>query len=74
VLRKHSYALRRKLGPVADEHGGLLASEYLGRVVDLDYPAMRRFFHTDRIADSGMMRRIANLEYLADRLGSRLAA
>jgi asparagine synthase (glutamine-hydrolysing) len=45
----------------------------MSRVVDLDFPAMRRFFHTDRIADSGMMRRIACLEYCAAFLGSRLA-
>jgi asparagine synthase (glutamine-hydrolysing) len=72
-LRQRSYALRRRLGPVADEHGGLLTPEYIGRVVDLEFPVMRRFFRVDRIADSGMMRRIANLEYLAARLGSRLA-
>lgn len=72
ALRQASYAIRRRLGPVADEHGGLLSSEYMGRVVDLEYPAMRRYFRTDRIADSGMMRRIANLEYLAARLGSKL--
>ncbi|MEA3029089.1 MAG: hypothetical protein QOG13_414 [Sphingomonadales bacterium] len=72
ALRQRSYAIRRRLGPVADEHGGLLTPEYMGRVVDLDYPVMRRYFRTDRIADSSMMRRIANLEYLAARLGSRL--
>jgi asparagine synthase (glutamine-hydrolysing) len=72
-LRQRSYALRRRLGPVADEHGGLLTREYMGRVVDLDYPVMRRFFRTERIGDSGMMRRIANLEYFAARLGSSLA-
>lgn len=72
ALRQRSYALRRKLGPVADEHGGLLAPEHMGRVVDLDYPVMRRYFRTGRIADSGLMRRIANLEYLAARLGSKL--
>ena len=72
-LRQRSYALRRRLGPVADEHGGLLSPDYIGWVIDLEFPAMRRFFRTDRIADSGMMRRIANLEYLADRLGTRLA-
>ena len=60
-------------GSIADEHGGLLAAEYMGRVVDLDYPVMRRYFRTGAITDSGMMRRIANLEYLAGRLGSRLA-
>jgi asparagine synthase (glutamine-hydrolysing) len=72
-LRQRSYALRRRLGPMADEHGGLLSRDYMGRVVDLDYPAMRRFFNVDRINDSGLMRRIANLEYLAQRLGGKLA-
>lgn len=72
ALRQRSYALRRRLGSVADEHGGLLSPDYMGRVVDLDFPIMRRFFEVERIADSGMMRRIANLEYLAGRLGSRL--
>ena len=72
-LRQKSYAIQRRLGSVADEHGGLLSREYLGRVIDLDFPAMRRFFNPERINDSGMMRRIANLEYLAARLGSRLA-
>lgn len=74
ALRQRSYALRRRMGPVADEHGGLLSPDYIGRVVDLDFPAMRRFFRTDRIGDSGMMRRIANLEYVAAKLGSRLRA
>jgi asparagine synthetase B (glutamine-hydrolysing) len=72
-LRQRSYEIRRRLGPMADEHGGLLGPEYLGRVVDPDYPAMRRFFHVERIRDSGLIRRIANLEYFAQRLGSKLA-
>jgi len=72
ALRQRSYALRRRLGPVADEHGGLLTPDYMGRVVDLEFPIMRRFFRTERIADSGLMRRIANLEYFAARLGTRL--
>jgi len=71
-LRQRSYALQRRLRPMADEHGGLLSPEYLGKVIDLDFPIMRRFFNTDRINDSGMIRRIANLEYLAARLGTRL--
>jgi len=71
-FRQRSYALRRRLGPVSDEHGGLLTPDYLGRVIDLEYPAMRRYFHTERITDSGMMRRIACLEYFAAHLGGRL--
>lgn len=73
-LRQKSYALRRRMGPMADEHGGLLTSEWLGRVIDLDFPTMRRFFRPEEITDSSLLRRVANLEYLAQRLGSRLAA
>jgi asparagine synthase (glutamine-hydrolysing) len=74
ALRRRSYALRRRLGPVADEHGGLLSPDHMGRVVDLDFPIMRRFFRTDAIGDSGMMRRIANLEYLGAKLGAKLVS
>lgn len=70
--RGRTYALRRRLGPVADEHGGLLTPAYLGRVIDLNFPAMRRFFRTRAVSDSGAYRRIATLEYLAGYLGSRL--
>lgn len=69
-VRQKSYAVQRRLRPVADEHGGLLTPDYMGRVVDLEYPAMRKFFQTERITDSGMMRRIACLEYLGTRLAS----
>ena len=61
------------MGPMADEHGGLLTPEWLGRVIDLDFPVMRRFFRPERITDGGLLRRVANLEYFAERLGSRLA-
>jgi asparagine synthase (glutamine-hydrolysing) len=72
-LRQKSYALRRRRGPMADEHGGLLGPEYMGRVVALDFPVMRRFFHPEAINDSGLMRRIACLEYFAAHLGGKLA-
>ncbi|MEM8695542.1 MAG: hypothetical protein AAGE05_05920 [Pseudomonadota bacterium] len=72
ALRQKSYAIRRRLGPMGDEHGGLLTDDYLGRVIDLDYPVMRRFFRIGEIGDSSAMRRVANLEYLAQRLGSKL--
>lgn len=72
-VRQHTYALRRRLGPMGDEHGGLLSPDYMNRVIDPDFPAMRRFFRIDAITDSGLWRRIANLEYLAGKLGSKLA-
>jgi asparagine synthase (glutamine-hydrolysing) len=72
-LRKNSYAIQRRLKPMGDEHGGLHSDEYMGRVVDLDYPHMRRWFQVDQVTDSGLKRRIALLEYFAAHLGSRLA-
>ncbi|MFV0625078.1 hypothetical protein ACBY01_13860 [Sphingomonas sp. ac-8] len=71
-LRQRSYAIQRHLRPMRDEHGGLLSPEYMHRVIDPDFPAMRRYFAMDRITDSGMWRRIACLEYLAGQLGMRL--
>ena len=73
-LRQKSYAIQRRFRPMGDEHGGLLTDDYLSRVIDLDYPVMRRFFRIENIDDSAIMRRIANLEYFAERLGSKLAA
>ena len=72
-LRKNSYAIQRRLKPMGDEHGGLHSDEYMGRVIDLDYPIMRRWFAVDNVTDSGLKRRIALLEYFAAHLGSRLA-
>lgn len=71
-LRKNSYAIQRRLKPMADEHGGLHADEYMGRVIELDYPIMRRWFRVENVTDSGFKRRIALLEYFAAHLGSRL--
>jgi hypothetical protein len=69
-MRQRSYAAQRRLGPVRDEHGGLLTPDYLGRVVDLDLPLMRRFFRPERIGgDTGLLRRVACLEYLGEKLG-----
>jgi len=71
-MRRLSHPLKNRLNLTTDDHGGLLSPEFLGRVIDLSYPAMRRYFQMDRLRDPGMRRRIANLEYLATWLGSRL--
>jgi len=73
-LRKRSYAIQRRLRPMSDEHGGLFDPEFMGRVIDLEFPSMRRYFHLGNISDSGLWRRIACLEYLSAFLGSRLSA
>lgn len=71
-MRRRSYALRRRLGPMEDEHGGLLTPAYLGRVIDLHFPHMQRFFRPQNIRDTGLYRRVAALEYLAQHLEDRL--
>lgn len=72
-LRQRSYAVGRWLGRAGDEHGGLMSPIFLGRVIDLHFPAMRRFFDIEGVRrDPGLYRRVATLEYLAQRLGSRL--
>lgn len=73
ALRRRTYAIRRRLGAVRHDHfGGLLGDEWLGRVLDLDFPFMRRFFKVENVADPALYRRIATLEYLCQHLGSRV--
>lgn len=72
-LRRRTYALRRRIGAVGDEHGGLLTPDYMNRVIDPEFPIMRRFFAVEHIVDAGLWRRVANMEYLAQRLGSKLS-
>lgn len=71
-MRRRSYALRRRLGPMEDEHGGLLTPAYLGRVLDLHFPHMSKFFRVQNIRDTGLYRRVAALEYLAQHLEGQL--
>lgn len=71
--RRRSYALQRRIRPMGDEHGGLLAPDYMRRVIDLKMPLMRRFFRVERVTDSAVWRRLAALEYLGTWLGGRLS-
>lgn len=71
AMRRWSNRMRQRLRrPAAPS--GFMAPEYLGRVIDLDFPAMRAFFNVNRPLDAGLLKRIATLEYLAKSLGSRL--
>jgi hypothetical protein len=72
-LRKKSYVIQRRLWLLADQHGSLFSPEYMGRVIDLEFPAMRRFFRIENVTDRGLLQRIACLEYFARHLGTRLA-
>jgi asparagine synthase (glutamine-hydrolysing) len=71
-VRQKSYALRRRLHLSSDDYDDFLSPEYLGRVLDPEFPVMRRYFRPQAAIDSGLRRRIACLEYLAVRMGSRL--
>jgi hypothetical protein len=71
-VRERTYLVKRRRGRMMDEHGGLLSPDYMGRVIDLSFPVMRGYFDVARINDGGLWRRIACLEYLAQKLGSKL--
>ena len=73
-LRQKSYGMRRRLGLTSKEYARYLSPHYLSLVIDLEFPVMRRYFNPERIDDFDLIRRIACLEYLAARLGSRLGA
>ncbi|MCH8684234.1 hypothetical protein [Pedomonas mirosovicensis] len=73
-LRRYGWRMKQAIkGRPALQPTGFMAPEYLGRVIDLTFPAMRRYFRMDRLADATLYRRIATLEHLAGKLGSRLA-
>lgn len=75
ALRRRTYQLRRMLGRTRHDHfGGLLGDDWLGRVMDLEFPHMRRFFNIGNIADPALYRRVATLEYLCQHLGSKISA
>jgi hypothetical protein len=71
-VRERTYLVKRRRGRMMDEHGGLLSPDFMGRVIDLSFPILRNYFDVARINDGGLWRRIACLEYLAAKLGSKL--
>lgn len=72
-LRKLSYRLRSRLWRHSDGHGGLLDRAHLGAVIDLGFPVMRAYFKPENFRDDGLLRRVALMEYLVERLGSKVA-
>ena len=69
-LRRYGWRMKQAVrGRPALTPTGFMAPEYLGRVIDLTFPVMRRYFRMDRLADLTHYRRIATLEHLAARLG-----
>jgi hypothetical protein len=49
----------------------LLDPAHLGTVIDLEFPAMRTYFRPEKFRDNGL-RRVAWMEYLVTRLGSKV--
>jgi asparagine synthase (glutamine-hydrolysing) len=64
ALRKLSFRLTRRS---MQARGGALSPDYLGTVIDLDFPAMRGLFNIDRIHTTSQYGAVATLEYLAER-------
>jgi hypothetical protein len=50
----------------------LLDPAHLGTVIDLEFPAMRTYFRPEKFRDNGLLRRVAWMEYLVTRLGSKV--
>lgn len=73
-LRRYSFRMKRWISRPLDPRVGVLAPDYLGRAVDLTFPAMSRFFDMNRTQDGEHYRGIATLEYLAQHLGGRLSS
>lgn len=71
-LRRYSFRMKRWISSPPDPRFGMLAPEYLGRTIDLAFPAMSRFFDMTRTLDREHYGAIATLEYLAQHLGGRL--
>lgn len=70
ALRKASFRLTHRS---PEPRTGALAPEYLGRVIDLDYPVMRKLFRMDGINSAIQYGLIATLEYLGQRYGLDVA-
>ncbi|MEM7223919.1 MAG: hypothetical protein AAF495_13120 [Pseudomonadota bacterium] len=68
-LRRLTYRLKRR---DRSNWPYTLGKDYLGRVIDTDFPYMRRFFKVDEIADAEPFKRIATLEYLLQHSGAEL--
>ena len=66
ALRKASFRLTHRH---MQTRGGALADAYLGRVIDTDFPVMRRLFNIDAVYSADQYGLIATLEYLAERYG-----
>lgn len=71
-LRRHSFRMKRTLMRAENPRRGLLAPEFLGKVIDPSFPAMRKFFDLSRPIHPEQFRSIATLEYLARHTAARL--
>jgi asparagine synthase (glutamine-hydrolysing) len=71
-LRRYSYRMKHAFARNSRPRAGLLSPAYLGRVIDMSFPAMSRFFDMRRLSHSSHFKSAATLEYLARHLGSRV--
>jgi hypothetical protein len=69
-LRRFTYRLKR--GHAAGAHVGYLAGPYVASVLPNGVDTMRRIFCIDRNLDPAHMDRVLTLEYITQRIGSKL--
>jgi len=59
--------------PAREERPYWLADSYLGGVIDLSFPYLRRFVHVERVATARRYNRICTLEHLFQRCAAQAA-
>jgi asparagine synthase (glutamine-hydrolysing) len=69
-VRRYTFRLKNRQ-PQARPYW--LQPDYLGRVVDLDFPYARRLFDIERVFDNGQFNRMATLEFLFQRINAGIA-
>ncbi len=61
-LRKYSFRIQHRR--MQKDRSGVLSDRFVGRVLDLSFPHMSAFFHTDKIMSREQYNRLCTLEYL----------
>ena len=70
ALRKLSF---RMTHTAQEPRTGALAPEYLSRVIDLEFPIMRKLFNIEQVNSATQYGLIATIEYLGQRYGLEVA-
>jgi asparagine synthase (glutamine-hydrolysing) len=71
-LRRYSFRIKRRIERERESLPRLLTPPFLGKVIDLSFPAMSKFFNMNRLSDPRQYASVATLEYLANHFADRI--